>query len=907
MISSALLKCPNFTTNFTIESKIGSGNMGEVFLANDNRLDREVAIKHLKLPYEKYEENEEFIIRFKREAKAIARLTHPNIVSIFDVGEENNQHYMVMEYVIGNNLEKIIKTISEISFDLLLSIAIQSCNALEYAHENNIVHRDIKPANIILTDKNIVKVTDFGIARLDTIEDKKITLAGDVLGSIAYISPEQLFNPSKVDNRADIYSLGITIYELLTKRLPFNITNIAVFVTKIMTEAPIPAHFVNPKIPKELSNILDKAMSKNPEDRFSNIGEMKQELINLLDKKALFNIPTEISFDNKILYNQDKSSIKDTKLLKRTLIKKTLSSTIINTNEKFISSLSSNNYLFLNLLMSKLKTIETNYNITELQEKLLTPDINGEFFSGIALVNEDIFLFVYEGLFIGALNTRTSVIGEKVFDNLPVFNTKIVLKPTIGENKELTIFLSNILNLDGEKLEENIDSSVVDIIPIVEELVINKKDFTGYLTCRKFSQFLKSKALIIGKENDAKKIKTYLESKLEHCELNILNSLLEMDKQLKSNQYDFIITDYRLEHNENVNLKDISKPIYYYLYDADKELSSLENNKFDLNKKEEYKRLISTINDYLISNLSDDDITILESSYIFGFSKGKNIFSFTLGDNFIPKLIEEPISSILDNGTFLINIYKSKISLIDKNLEQLLKSSKVFVNYKDEKEVKLSDTLSFKEKEIPNFITSAIDENIDLEYKSFFPRKITLADEEIDIKTKVYESNIYNFCKWLCTNFYFNINSSDEVSLFKNTYFNIPNIKHFEFYKDLKGEDERDYNFTSVAYDENDIPLFLIRFADDLDIDMENFILDCSLVKRNHQNKKTKSICAGFYVSKSFSKELIEICEKNTKTIGIINKEINIVKPFSSDGFQLFLVKENPEIKNKDSFEIVQF
>jgi len=908
MLISALLKCSNFTTNFTIENKIGSGNMGDVFLANDNRLDRKVAIKHLKLPYETPKENEEFILRFKREAKAIARLTHPNIVSIFDVGEENNQHYMVMEYVIGNNLEKIIKTIKEINLDLILSIAIQSCNALEYAHENNVIHRDIKPANIILTDKNIVKVTDFGIARLDSVEEKKITLAGDILGSIAYISPEQLFNASQVDSRTDIYSLGITLYELITGQLPFLPDNIAVFVSKIMSEIPVSPYKINSKIPKELSDIIDKSINKKPEERFENITEMKLELTNLLDKKSLFNIPTPISFGEKKLHTEENKALKDSNLLKRTLIKKTLSTTMTtNTNEKLINSLSSSNYLWLNLLISKLKTIETNYTVGELQEKLITPDINGDYFSGIVVINDEIYLFVYEGLFIGALNTKNNTIGEKVFEHLPVFNTRIILKPTPEENKELSIFISNILNLDGEKIQENIDSSAIDILSIIDELIIDKKDFTGYITCRKFSEFIKSKALIIGKENDAKRIRDYLGSKLENCELNILNSLLEMEKQLNSNEYDFVITDYRLENNDKISFKNISKPIYYYLCDTNNpEYTPNENNKFNLNRKDEYKRLISSINDALLNNISEHEIKITESSYIFGFSNGKNIFSFALGEHFLPKLIEEPITSLLETGTFLVNIYKPKFSLMDRNLEQLLRASKIFVDYKESKEVKLSDTLYFKEKEIPTFLVSTINENIDLKYKPNYPKKFILANEEIDLSSKISESNIYNFLKWFSTDFYFSMNTSNTINFFKNIYYNIPNIKYFEFYKNLKGEDERDYSFTSLAYDENDNLLFLIRFGDDLDIDMENFILDCSLVKRASLNKKTKGFYGAFYISKSFSHDVVNIYEKNTKTVGILNKEKNVVK-VSSESYQLFLVKENIEIKGKDSFSLVSF
>lgn len=168
-----LINIENLNSNYKVEKKLGSGGMGEVYLALDKRLDRYVAVKMLKFSNISLDERDEFILRFQTEAKAIARLSHPNIVGIYDIGSENNAYYMIMEYLEGQNLSDIIKNAKQrIPLNLVASIGFQIASALEYAHENNIIHRDIKPDNVILSKKGVVKVTDFGIAKLGQDKSK---------------------------------------------------------------------------------------------------------------------------------------------------------------------------------------------------------------------------------------------------------------------------------------------------------------------------------------------------------------------------------------------------------------------------------------------------------------------------------------------------------------------------------------------------------------------------------------------------------------------------------------------------------------------------------------------------------------------------------------------------------------
>ncbi len=270
---------------YDILGELGRGGMGVVYDAIDPRLDRHVAIKVIELPNDPNMTQEtrlELVERFKREAKASAKLNHPNIVSIFDFGEYEGRYYMVMEFLQGRNLSELLQIHSPLSVPVALKALIQTCEALHFAHHQGIIHRDIKPANIVILDNGTTKLADFGIARLEA-SNSELTKAGSILGSLLYISPEQLMNPKDVDKRADIYSLGVTGYEILTGRLPYNGSNIGEIVMKIMQSEPPLLSELNREIPQGLDGIIFKAMAKTADLRYDTAMDMAADLKQILN------------------------------------------------------------------------------------------------------------------------------------------------------------------------------------------------------------------------------------------------------------------------------------------------------------------------------------------------------------------------------------------------------------------------------------------------------------------------------------------------------------------------------------------------------------------------------------------------------------------------------------------------
>ncbi len=261
---------------YEILEKIGTGGMSDVYKAKDHKLNRFVAVKVLK---QEFGENANFVSKFRVEAQAAAGLMHPNIVNVYDVGEESGIHYIVMELVEGITLKKYIEKKARLSVKEAVSIAIQVSMGIEAAHNNHIIHRDIKPQNIIISKEGKVKVTDFGIAKAATSN----TITSNVMGSVHYTSPEQA-RGGYSDEKSDIYSLGITMFEMLTGRVPFNgETTVAIAIKHIQEEMPSPREFV-PEIPISVEQIVCKCCQKSPDRRYQSMGELivdlKQSLIN---------------------------------------------------------------------------------------------------------------------------------------------------------------------------------------------------------------------------------------------------------------------------------------------------------------------------------------------------------------------------------------------------------------------------------------------------------------------------------------------------------------------------------------------------------------------------------------------------------------------------------------------------
>jgi len=266
---------------YEILTRVGGGGMALVYKAQDLLLGRNVAVKILR---QEFVHDEEFIRRFRREAQSAAALSHPNVVSIYDVGQEEDVHYIVMEYVEGQNLNEYIKEKAPLQAEEAIHIAMQICDALDHAHQNEIIHRDIKPHNILIGKNGRVKVTDFGIAR--AVTSSTITHAGSVLGSVHYFSPEHAKGVA-TGAKSDLYSLGIVIYQMLTARLPFlGESPISVALKHLQDEFEEP-RVVNPLIPQSVENIILKSMRKNPQERYQSAKEMMADLDTCLSANRL--------------------------------------------------------------------------------------------------------------------------------------------------------------------------------------------------------------------------------------------------------------------------------------------------------------------------------------------------------------------------------------------------------------------------------------------------------------------------------------------------------------------------------------------------------------------------------------------------------------------------------------------
>ncbi|WP_042144925.1 Stk1 family PASTA domain-containing Ser/Thr kinase [Paucisalibacillus sp. EB02] len=284
---------------YRIKEKIGGGGMADVYLANDIILDRQVAIKVLRL---EYANDEEFIARFDREAQSATSLSHPNIVTIYDVGEEEQILYMVMEYVDGMTLKEFIQRYGPIDVREAIEIMKQMTAAIAHAHENGIVHRDIKPQNILIDTYGHIKVTDFGIAV--ALSATSLTQTNSILGSVHYLSPEQA-RGGMATKKSDIYSLGIVFFEMLTGRLPFQGQSpVSIALKHLQSDTPSVRRY-SPDVSQSVENIVLKATAKDPFHRFNTVYEMEDSLEVALSPERMdepkYVPPTEVGEETKAI------------------------------------------------------------------------------------------------------------------------------------------------------------------------------------------------------------------------------------------------------------------------------------------------------------------------------------------------------------------------------------------------------------------------------------------------------------------------------------------------------------------------------------------------------------------------------------------------------------------------------
>ena len=280
-----ITKGQKINDRYKIIKTIGEGGMANVYLANDEILNREVAVKILRGDLA---EDDKFVRRFQREAISASSLNHPNIVEVYDVGEDNGSYFIVMEYINGITLKNLVKKRGKLSLTEIIDIMKQLTSGISCAHKNNIIHRDIKPQNVMILDDGKIKITDFGIATaLNSIE---MTQTNSVMGSVHYLPPEQA-NGKATTFKSDIYSLGILMYELLTGTIPFKgETAVEVAMKQLKEDLPSVVK-KNPDIPQSVENILIKACAKNPKNRYETVDEMHDDIVTCLDEKHAHDKP----------------------------------------------------------------------------------------------------------------------------------------------------------------------------------------------------------------------------------------------------------------------------------------------------------------------------------------------------------------------------------------------------------------------------------------------------------------------------------------------------------------------------------------------------------------------------------------------------------------------------------------
>jgi len=261
---------------YRIEGRLGVGGMSTVHLALDSRLERHVAIKLLA---EHLADDPTFVSRFRREALAAARLVHPNIVQVFDFGFDagHHQHFIVMEHVPGNSCAELLRDHGHLGVAETIDIVTQACRGLEYAHRNGVVHRDVKPGNLLVSDSDVVKLADFGIAR--AADQSSITQVGSVLGTAAYLSPEQA-RGDEAGPRADLYSLGVVTYQLISGRLPYEANSLSELALKQQRESPIPLDQLNPEVPHALAQAVAMSVAIDQRARPADALELAEMLRN---------------------------------------------------------------------------------------------------------------------------------------------------------------------------------------------------------------------------------------------------------------------------------------------------------------------------------------------------------------------------------------------------------------------------------------------------------------------------------------------------------------------------------------------------------------------------------------------------------------------------------------------------
>ena len=458
-----IMKGQKISDRYQIIKAIGEGGMANVYLAYDTILDRDVAVKVLRGDLAN---DEKFVRRFQREALSASSLTHPNIVEVYDVGEDHGMYYIVMEYVEGRHLKDLIKKRGKLTTSEVIDIMLQITDGMSVAHDSYIIHRDIKPQNIMILENGLVKIMDFGIAM--ALNSTQLTQTNSVMGSVHYLPPEQASGKGAT-LQSDIYSMGILMYELLTGKLPYKGDNAVEIALKQLKE-PLPdIREELPNIPQSIENIIIKATAKNPKNRYADAREMHEDLLTCMDEsrvnEPLIKLPYREFAESDTKKVPKKEVVSDNKLSYDTLEK--------DDDEVMAKQITKNDLKKQNKLLIVLGSIFTILIVTITTVVLLIPALttNKEIYvpdvTGYSV--EDAIKALQDAGFVVASNQQKiaseSVELGKVVKTSPLANTKRT------KNTEVTLWVS-----EGDTkitLENYVGKNYLEVKGKLEALKVN--------------------------------------------------------------------------------------------------------------------------------------------------------------------------------------------------------------------------------------------------------------------------------------------------------------------------------------------------------------------------------------------------------------------------------------------------
>ena len=425
-----IMKGQKINDRYQIIKSVGEGGMANVYLAYDTILDRNVAVKVLRGDLSS---DEKFVRRFQREALSASSLSHPNIVEVYDVGEDNSQYYIVMEYIEGKQLKEVLRKRGKLTISEVIDIMQQIADGLTIAHDSYIIHRDIKPQNIMILENGLVKITDFGIAM--AMNSTQLTQTNSVMGSVHYLPPEQA-NGSGSTLKSDIYSMGILMYELLTGKLPYRGEYAVEIALKHLKEALPSVRDELPDIPQSVENVILKATAKNPKNRYNDAREMLEDLKTVLDDSRINEPRYEYPYPE---FDEEKVSKKTQKKLEEDfkeenneeeVIAKQITNTEIRKQNKLLIVLAG---IFTALIIGITCLVVLLPKLTS-QEEIKVPDVAG------LSVNEAIEKLQDEGVVIADEQKEVSdasIEEGNVVKTIPSAGTKRT------EGTEITLYVSS--------------------------------------------------------------------------------------------------------------------------------------------------------------------------------------------------------------------------------------------------------------------------------------------------------------------------------------------------------------------------------------------------------------------------------------------------------------------------------